>query len=122
MGITLVTVLVMGGVALAAIGIMVFQWSVVNRLEEKLISVVMDVHEESRFYHNAGRSSAEHQLSIERLNIEKIQAEAEKAKAEAARMTEERLTKETFIGTGPPKHGKRGHHRTVVEAAGGPNG
>ena len=46
--------------------------------EDKLIQVVMDIHEQSRFYHNAGRSSAEHQLQIERMNIEKIQAEAQK--------------------------------------------
>ena len=99
------------------------QWRVATRLEGRLISVVMDVHDESRFYHNAGRSSAQHQLDVERLNIERIQAEASKAKAEASKMEEERLQlRETRGVASEPKHGNRGHRRTVIEPVGGPNG
>ena len=83
----------------------------------------MDVHDESRFYHNAGRSSAQHQLDVERLNIDRIQAEAEKAKAETRKMEEERLQqRETRGVSGDPKHGNRGLRRTVIEPVGGPNG
>ena len=99
------------------------QWRVANRLEERLISVVMEVHDESRFYHNAGRSSAQHQLDVERLNIERIQAEADRAKAEARKMEEERLHKREIRGVAEePKHGNRGHRRTVIEPVGVPNG
>ena len=97
------------------------QFRALNKAQERLISVVMDVHEESRFYHNAGRSSAQHQLEVERLNIEKIQAEADKAKAEAARMGEERLQRREVGGSREPNHGNRGLKRTVIKAVGGPN-
>tara|TARA_R100000458_G_C8149929_1_gene157960 strand:+ start:240 stop:635 length:396 start_codon:yes stop_codon:yes gene_type:complete len=90
--------------------------------EDKLIQVVMDIHEQSRFYHNAGRSSAEHQLQIERMNIEKIQAEAEKAKYEAHKMEEERMVRNQVGGFKEPKHGNKGHKRTVIESVGGVNG
>ncbi len=92
-----------------------------NMAQQRLISVVMDVHEESRFYHNAGRSSAQHQLEVERLNIEKIQAEANLAKSEAARMEEERLQRREVGGSSEPNHGNRGLKRTVIKAVGGPN-
>jgi hypothetical protein len=93
----------------------------INKVQDRLISVVMDVHEESRFYHNAGRSSAQHQLEIERMNIERIQAEADKAKAEAALMGEERIKSREFSGSRDPNHGVRGHKRTVIKSIGGPN-
>ena len=93
-----------------------------SKVEDKLISVVMDIHDQSRFYHNAGRSSAEHQLQVERMNIEKLQAEAEKAKYESKCMEEERLTKAQVGGFREPKHGKKGHTRTVIESVGGANG
>ena len=49
--------------------------------------------------------------------------EAEKAKAEASKMEEERLQlRETRGVSGEPKHGNRGHRRTVIEPVGGPNG
>lgn len=99
------------------------QWRVTTRMEERLISVVMEVHDESRFYHNAGRSSAQHQLDVERLNIERIQAEADKAKAETRKMEEERNHRREIHGISEePKHGNRGHRRTVISPVGGPNG
>lgn len=91
-------------------------------IEDKLIEVVMHIQEQSRFYHNAGRSSAEHQLQIERMNIERIQAEADKAKNEAHKMEEERKVRNQVGGFKEPSHGNRGHKRTVIEAVGGPNG
>jgi len=93
-----------------------------SKIEDKLISVIMDIHDQSRFYHNAGRSSAEHQLQVERMHIEKVQAEAEKAKQEAHLMEEERLATNQVGGFRDPKHGKRGHKRTVIESVGGVNG
>jgi hypothetical protein len=99
------------------------QWRVTTRMEERMISVVMEVHDESRFYHNAGRSSAQHQLDVERLNIERIQAEADKAKAETSKMEEERMHRREIRGVAEePKHGNRGHRRTVIAPVGGPNG
>lgn len=94
----------------------------VSETENKLIKVVMDIHEQSRFYHNAGRSSAEHQLQVERMNIEKLQAEADKAKYEANKMEEERMVRNQVGGFNDPKHGKKGHKRTVIESVGGVNG
>ena len=119
---SLVLVLLVSVTVISLVGLYL-QWRAVARLEGRLIAVVMDVHDESRFYHNAGRSSAQHQLDVERLNIERIQAEAEKAKAEASKMEEERLQlRETRGVSGEPKHGNRGHRRTVIEPVGGPNG
>tara|TARA_R110002051_G_C8458355_1_gene457941 strand:+ start:209 stop:529 length:321 start_codon:yes stop_codon:yes gene_type:complete len=92
-----------------------------SKVEDKLIAVVMDIHDQSRFYHNAGRSSAEHQLQVERMNIEKLQAEAEKAKYESRLMEEERLNNAQVKGFKDPKYGKRGHKRTVIEPVGGVN-
>ena len=97
------------------------QFNALNKAQERLISVVMEVHDESRFYHNAGRSSAQHQLEAERMNIEKIQAEADRAKAEASRMEEERLKRREVSGSREPSHGNRGHKRHVIQAVGGPN-
>ena len=65
---------------------MIFNRISQSKVEDKLISVVMDVHDLSKFYHNAGRSSAEHQLQVERMNIERLQAEADKATSEARLM------------------------------------
>lgn len=93
-----------------------------SKVEDKLIKVVMDIHDLSKFYHNAGRSSAEHQLQIERMQIEKTQAEADKAKHEAHRMEEERMARSQVGGFKEPKHGKKGHKRTVIESVGGANG
>lgn len=119
---SLVLVLLVSTTALSLVTLYL-QCKVAARLEGRLISVVMDVHDESRFYHNAGRSSAQHQLEVERMNIERIQAEADKAKAEASKMEEERLQlRETKAVAGEPKHGNRGHRRTVIEPVGGPNG
>tara|TARA_R100000458_G_C8277969_1_gene253774 strand:+ start:922 stop:1287 length:366 start_codon:yes stop_codon:yes gene_type:complete len=119
---SLVPVLLVSITVLSLIGLYL-QWRAVARLEERLITVVMDVHDESRFYHNAGRSSAQHQLDVERMNIERIQAEADKAKAETRRMEEERLSaKQRGEVAGDPKHGNRGLRRTVIEPVGGPNG
>ena len=102
--------------------LVVFSRRAQSKVEDKLISVVMDIHDQSRFYHNAGRSSAEHQLQVERMNIEKLQAEADKAKHEARRMEEERLKKYEVGDFKEPKHGKKGHKRTVIEQVGGVNG
>lgn len=93
-----------------------------SKVEDKLIKVVMDVHDLSKFYHNAGRSSAEHQLQVEKMNIERLQAEADKTKQEARLMEEERLNKDQTGGFRQPKHGKKGHKRTVIESVGGVNG
>ena len=82
----------------------------------------MHIQEQSRFYHNAGRSSAEHQLQIEKMNIERIHAEAEKAKNEARKMEEERLVSNQVGGFKDPRHGNKGHKRTVIESVGGVNG
>ncbi len=92
-----------------------------SKVEDKLIEVVMDVHDLSKFYHNAGRSSAEHQLQVEKMNIERLQAEADKTKQEARLMEEERLNRTEIVGR-QPKHGKKGHKRTVIESVGGVNG
>jgi competence protein ComGC len=102
--------------------LVIFSRRAQSKVEDKLIRVVMDIHDQSRFYHNAGRSSAEHQLQVERMNIEKLQAEADKAKYEAHRMEEERLQKYEVGGFKEPKHGKKGHKRTVIEQVGGVNG
>ena len=119
---SLVPVLLVSVTVFTLIGLYL-QWQVAARLEERLITVVMDVHDESRFYHNAGRSSAQHQLDVERLNIDRIQAEADKAKAETRKMEEERLQqRETRGVSSDPKHGNRGLRRTVIEPVGGPNG
>lgn len=93
-----------------------------SQVEDKLIEVVMHIQEQSRFYHNAGRSSAEHQLQIEKMNIERIHAEAEKAKNEARKMEEERLVSNQVGGFKDPRHGNKGHKRTVIESVGGVNG
>lgn len=93
-----------------------------SKVEDKLISVVMDVHDLSKFYHNAGRSSAEHQLQVERMNIERLQAEADKATSEARLIEQERLGRAEMGGFKQPKHGKKGHKRTVIESVGGVNG
>ncbi len=94
----------------------------ISGIENKLIEVVMSIQEQSRFYHNAGRSSAEHQLQIERMNIEKTQAESEKIRHETSRMEEERLTRNQVGGLKEPRHGGKGHRRTVIESVGGVNG
>ena len=97
------------------------RWSQ-SKVEDKLIKVVMDVHELSKFYHNAGRSSAEHQLQVERMNIERLQAETDKTTSEARLMEQERLGRAEVGGFKEPKHGKKGHKRTVIESVGGVNG
>jgi hypothetical protein len=107
--------------ALCLVGL-VYMTFMTSRLESRLMKIVMDVHDESRFYHNAGRSSAQHQLEIERLNIEKTQAESEKMKAEAYLIEEQRNMAKEIPGASDPRHGGKKHRRTVIESVGGPNG
>lgn len=120
--IILISLVITLGVLTTFVFMLLFSKKTNARTEDRLIQVVMDIHEQSRFYHNAGRSSAEHQLQIERMNIERIQAEAEKAKHEASKMEEERMVRNQVGGFKEPRHGNKGHKRTVIEQVGGVNG
>ena len=87
-----------------------------SKLQDKNISLVEYIHQESKFWNDAGKSSGNFMLKEQELKLQTAQAEADRVRNEAILLEQERLRARETGTTLTPRHGDRGLKRTKVEA------